>query len=188
MKEGRGPFTGFGHKPRGEGSLSPFVLATNRKGEGRPRSFHPLVLATKREVKEAFHPLFWPQPERVTEGRGPFTPFTPWFWPQTERCRKAAVLSPLRFGHTPRGRGPLPLGVGHTPRGEGRPRSFHPSVLATNRQVKEGRGRPRLSLLGFGNKPTGEGRPRKAAVLSPLGFGPFWHQTKPRGEGSATNR
>ena len=72
----------------------------------------------------------------MKEGRGPFTLL---FWPQTERwatnreeCRAPFTL---RFwGQTEA------FGCGHKPKGEGRPRSFHPSVLATNRKVKEGHG------------------------------------------------
>ena len=54
--------------------------------------------------------------------------------------------------------GPRHLGFGHKPRGEGRPRSFHSSVLTTNRGGEE---RPRSfhsSVLA--RKPRGEGRPR----------------------------
>ena len=141
VKEGRGPFTplfwpqiervkeGSRHKPSGEGrprSFHPSVLATHpevKTGPFTPRSCHPSVLATNREVKEArglFTPLFYnvlAANRVVKEGRAPFTP---------RLSRKAAVLSPLCFGHTPKG--------------EGRPRSFHPADLATNQEVKEGCG------------------------------------------------
>ena len=76
VKEGRTPLTllsplGLGHKPKCEGrprSFHPSVLATPG-GEGRPRSFHPFVLPTNRVVKE---------------GRAPFTIFHPSAWPHTE--------------------------------------------------------------------------------------------------------
>ena len=61
---------GFGRKPR---------------GEVRPRSFHPFVLATNREVKEGrslFIPSVLATNQEVREGRGPFTPR---FLHQTER-------------------------------------------------------------------------------------------------------
>ena len=46
---------------------------------------------------------------------------------------------------------------GHESRGEGRPRSLHPSVLATYRMVKEGHVPFTLRL---GHKPKGDGRLR----------------------------
>ena len=58
----------------------------------------------------------------VKEGRGLFT-FR--FWQQTDGWGKAVVLSPLCFGYKSRR--------------EGRPRSSDLSVVATNREVKEGR-------------------------------------------------
>ena len=62
------------------------------------------------------------------------------------------------------GRGTFTLLFGHKPTSEGRPRSFHPSALATNREVNP-------FPLGFGHKPRGEGRPRS--------FMPrFWLQTE----------
>ena len=103
------------------------------------------------------------RPHQVKEGHAPFTPL---FRPQIENSRKssllAAVLSPLGFGHKPRGvgrprsfhplfclqtggrvkdgRGPFTPLFCPTNEVEGRPRSFHPSVLAPNRVVKAGRG------------------------------------------------
>ena len=83
------------------------------------------------------------------------------------------------------GRAPFTPLFWHKPRGDGRPRSFHSSVWATNRDVKEGRA---PFTLDFCHKPRGEGRPRSfhpwfwprgnAALFSPLGVG-----HKPRGEG-----
>ena len=164
MKEGRGPFTprfwpqaersrkaAVPLKPKCEvhpsllaqierrrtaAVLSTLGLGHKPRGEGRPRSFHPSVLAA---VPRSFHPAFLAANRAVKEGRGPF---------QTEHHF---------FCHKPKGEGrPWSLSNREV-RGEGRPRSFHPSVLATNREVKEGRG-PFTSL--FCHKPRGEGRPR----------------------------
>ena len=88
----------------------------------------------------SFHPSVLAANRQVKEGRSPFTPL---FWPQTERRKKAALLSPLCFGRKPTG--------------EGRPRCFLPAVLATSREVKEGRA---PFTPGFGRKPRGEGSPR----------------------------
>ena len=74
--------------------------------------------------------------------------------PQNPRRRKTVFL--------------LSLGFGQKPTGERIPRSFHLSVLGTNREVKEGRAPftsrfwPQteiLSPLGFGHKLKGPGRP-----------------------------
>ena len=56
-------------------------------------------------------------------------------------CKKpGGEGSPRSFhGQKPRGAVLSRLGFGHTPSRQGRPRSVHPSVLPTNRKVKEGR-------------------------------------------------
>ena len=122
------------------GFFTPLVFGHKSSGEGRPRSFHPSVFGHNREGKEGrapFTPRFSATNREVKEGPGPFTPLS---CTQTRKSRKAALLSPLGFGHKPRG--------------EGRPRSFHPSVLATMRELKEGRG-----PFNFGHKSRGEGKP-----------------------------
>ena len=165
MKESRGPFTplflatnrevkkaavlsllGFGHKPRGEGRPCFFHFGFGDKPgvkEGNTR-FTPPVLAG---MPRSFHPSVWDTNREVKEGRAPFTlcfGHTP-----------AAVPSPFGLNRRVQPRS-FHLGVGHKPRGAGMPCSFHPFVLPTNREVKEGRAP--FTLL-FGYKSTGEGKP-----------------------------
>ena len=137
---------GRGYKPGGA-LLSPLGFGHKPRGEGRPQSFHPSVLATNREVMEgrgykpggallsplgfghkprgegrpqSFHPSVLATNRVAKEDRAPFHSSV-----LTSNRRKAALLSLSWFGHKPRG--------------QGRPRSFHPSLLPTNRVMKERR-------------------------------------------------
>ena len=163
MKEGRAPFSfDFGHKQKNEGMSRSFhlsVLATNAKGVAKPRSFHASDLIP-------FTPRFWPQSERRKKAalfslldfdhKSPFTLFCP----QPERRKKVVLLSFLDFVHKDKRKKTALLsllGFGHKPRRKGKLRSFHPSFLDTNRDIKKDRApfTPR-----FRHKPRGERRPR----------------------------
>ena len=125
----------------------------------------------------------------MKKGRAPFISSV---LATNREVKEAALLSPLGFGHKPRGEGrprsfaSSVLAINREVKK--RPLAFHSSVLATNRDMKEGRapfpfrfwpGKRRkvafLSPLGFRHKSRG----RKAVLLSSLGFG-----HKPGGEDS----